>query len=276
MLTKIDYTATGGFPLTQDVLGTMQDTYTSAINALCAMRGPGPYILSGCVVSTSTFYMTLSDGYIGYNGKLYRVQGASIPSSFRIPYQPGLLLTTTSTPLTYNNASVNANALQEQYFAFTSIPNGTLNSSQIPLSLLQLYGADASYTTAATSGHLSGNIYYRKNYMANTLHLYGTLTVLASSLSATQPYTGSNVPTGPLYYDLGLTLSAACQPARNTPFTLYVRYHSSMFLDDLGQDFIKQLNGEVTTTGGIAVGAIKPAAGITSYSAYFNCVIPID
>jgi len=275
MLTKIDYTTTGGFPLTQDVLGTMQDAYTSAIDALCATRGPGPYILSGCVVSNSLSSISLTDGYICYNGTPYRVQGGSIGNIFLFPFQAGLALTVSNTPLTYNNASVNATALQEQYFAFTTIPNGTLSSAQIPLTSLQPYSVEATYTTVATGGHVSGNVYYRKNYMTNTLHLYGTLTVLASGLAATQVYTGSNVPTGPIYYDIA-PLAAPYLPARDTPFTLYVRYHDSLFLDDLGQDFITQLNGEVKASGDISVGLIKPATSITSYNVYFNTVIPLD
>lgn len=74
---RIDYTQLGGFPITQDVLDFMQQSYRGAFGALASIIGSAT-ILSGVVVNTGT--NTVSNGWIVYNGELMPFVGGTLSS----------------------------------------------------------------------------------------------------------------------------------------------------------------------------------------------------
>lgn len=70
---RFDFTKTGGFPLDQDSLSWMQQSYTEALQAVASLIGDS-VIVSGCVVVGNT----ISDGWVVLNGVLYPFVGGVI------------------------------------------------------------------------------------------------------------------------------------------------------------------------------------------------------
>jgi hypothetical protein len=70
---RIDYSNLGGFPLTQDTLKFMQDSYRPALGVMALLAG-NKTILSGVIVNGSN----VSDGWISYNGELIPFIGGGI------------------------------------------------------------------------------------------------------------------------------------------------------------------------------------------------------
>ncbi|MCD7973996.1 MAG: hypothetical protein LUG18_15270 [Candidatus Azobacteroides sp.] len=73
---EIKFGHEGGFPFTQDTLAWMQNTYSTALNAIAKSFG-SRVIISGCEESTNS----VSDGWALYNGELIFVKGGS-----KLPY----------------------------------------------------------------------------------------------------------------------------------------------------------------------------------------------
>jgi hypothetical protein len=70
---RFDFTKLGGFPLTQDVLATMQDSYRNSLAALALMIGD-KVIVSGMSESGGS----VTDGWIAINGELMPFVGGTI------------------------------------------------------------------------------------------------------------------------------------------------------------------------------------------------------
>lgn len=70
---RIDFTNLGGYPLDQDSLAFMQDSYRGALGALARLCGDKT-ILHGVEVAAGN----VSDGWIAYNGELMPFVGGSL------------------------------------------------------------------------------------------------------------------------------------------------------------------------------------------------------
>ena len=105
---SIDFTKPGGFPLTQDQLGYLQTAYTECLNALAAMGGSGPFVISGCVVtktqvSGTIFNYSVTTGWICFGGSMLRVPAmtlSGIDESINAAY---MLVTPSATSLAFYN-----------------------------------------------------------------------------------------------------------------------------------------------------------------------------
>ncbi len=271
---EIDFSNTGGFPLTQDTLEYMQEGYREVLLALATYGIDAttistniPVVLTGMSIVGNIY----KAGWLYYNGAVI-----CFPNDINITGLPALggggvygwVVTETDTPLTFNDASTpNVMKLQQATIAAGT----TLGSTFIPLSTTLHYpqeyfllrGKEATETHLSVSaGGISGDVYYRKNIMNNTLHIRGNLAI-TTSVSAT-----------PTYYNLG-TLAAAYRPASQAiPFKALFRYHLSTLKEQSGVDYIRDLNMELDTAGLLNVGALQPASG--SYGVSFNCILPLD
>jgi hypothetical protein len=103
---SIDFTQPGGFPLTQERLGYLQDAYTEAIAGLSAVftNGSVPVLISGMVTSFSMGMEFISPGYFFYDNKLVRFGGASL-GPILVGNAAYVVITETALPLTYNDGS---------------------------------------------------------------------------------------------------------------------------------------------------------------------------
>ena len=274
---KIDFTHAGGFPLTQDELDYLQQAYGECINALTAMGSDGstPMIISGMVQTVpSAGSVAVTDGWLFYGGEMIRFTGGTVtPAGTDVPL---VVITPASTNLTYNDGS-SYPAVLNKTATLSSGPILT-DATHFPLSAAQPYqvvfglgGRESAWNsigvaTSTAVGNVLGTIYYKKNWLNNTLHIRGTLTA-----NAAQNFNPS--PTA-LFY-LMATLPAGYIPNSSANFTAYY-YAANLFKDDLGIAWVKQLTSLVSTSGQLSINFIKPDVAITAYSVVFNTIIPLD
>ncbi|MBA3830129.1 MAG: hypothetical protein H0X33_14410 [Taibaiella sp.] len=266
MSKQVDFTQTGGIPRNQDLFAFMQTGYTEAIKALAAMTAQYgltlPVIVSGMVPDGSG---GTTDGWVWYNGDLVHFPAISVGI---IPTCGGgtvltWIIAANNSNLTFGDTTVKP-VLQDKAVTLSCSSAG-LTSTTIPYSTVMLnfnYGLrEQSWTHIVVSaGATTGDIYYKKNWLTNTLQIRGSL-VIGTGVSA------------PPVYNFITTLPAAYKPANTTPFKAFFRYHSSTLEESTSLDYIRDINCELDSTGGISVGSIR---GATNYTVYFNQLIPLD
>ena len=271
----IDFTHTGGFPLTQDELDYLQQAYTECINAIAVMGGAGPTLITGMSQSFSLGVTTVAGGWFFYNGEMIKY----LPSTYSALGFGDVVLvniTPTAANLTYNDGSTYGAVLNKT--AVVSVGPSVTSATQFPLSLLQPFqvafgqnGRETTWnstavSTPAPSGGVTGTIFYKKDMMANTLQIRGFLTA-----SNAQNFAASPSAT----YSLMCTLPVGYRPNNNTFFTS-IYFISGMIEDDLGVAWIKQVNSAVNTTGDVYINWIKPHVSVLGYGLEFNTIIPLD
>ena len=271
----IDFTHTGGFPLTQDELDYLQQAYTECINAIAVMGGAGPTLITGMSQSFSLGVTTVAGGWFFYNGEIIKF----LPSTYSALGFGDVVLvniTPSATSLTYNDGSTYGAVLNKT--AVVSVGPSVTSATQFPLSLLQPFqvafgqnGRETTWnstavSTPAPSGGVTGTIFYKKDLMANTLQIRGFLTA-----NNAQNFNGASTA---LYY-LMQTLPSGYVPANNAYFTaFYFVSHSD--IDFEGVSTIKQFNCVLNTGGQILINWLKPDVSILGYAIEFNTIIPLD
>jgi len=273
---KLDLTHAGGFPLTQDNLDYLQQAYTECTNAFAQMGGTGPAIISGMVITTSVSGTAVTDGWLFYNGEMIKFNAASVG----IPTGSDVVMVDiipASTSLTYNDGSVYP-AILDKAATLSLAPTAT-TATQFPLSTLQPFGVglgesnrEAGWqqivvSTSAASGGVTGTIYYKKNFLTNTLQVRGNL-----HANNAQNFTATS-PTTPFY--IMATLPAEYIPT-NSAFFSGVSPFATFFKDDVGVSWIRQINCLINTGGQVLFGWLKPEITITDYFIDFNQIIPLD
>jgi len=271
----IDFTHAGGFPLTQDELDYLQQAYTECINALSAMGGDGPTLISGMAITSSGGTTTVDDGWFFYNGELIRFSSSSYGA---IPLGDVVLVTIvpTTTNLIYNDGS-SFGAVLDKSATLTTGPSA-VTATQFPLGMLQPFqvvfgqnGREATWSslpvsTPVPSGGVTGTIFYKKDLMANTLHIRGQLTANNAQ--------NFNASPAALFYTM-TTLPAGYIPANTAYFTAQY-FVAGLIKDDLGVGWIKQVNCSVNILGQFTVNWIKPDISIGGYAVSFNSIISLD
>jgi hypothetical protein len=276
----IDFTKPGGFPLAQDQLNYLQQAYTESITALGAMGGSGttPYIISGAVLSNpSSGTYIITDGWLMYGGEMIRLIGGGISGVFS-GHDPYIQITSSATSVTFNDGST-PNVILEKTAHMVSMTTGTAEDSThfmaihlVPFGIgFGLNNREQSWsslavTTAAIDGGVTGTIYYKKDFTANTLQVRGLLSANNAQNFAASP--------SALFYLMG-TLPGTYAP-NNAVYFIASYFVSSLIKDDLNIGWIKQVNCAINTSGQFFVNWIKPDAAILSYGLNFNTIIPLD
>jgi len=273
----IDFTQPGGFPLTQDQLGYLQEAYEECINALAAVGGSGPIVVSGCAitktfVSGTTYNYTISAGWVFYEGDMIRVGAMAVSGVNESVNAVYMLLTPTSTPLTYNNGST-PNVVNDVSGSLQVNVIGTADSATLfLLSELQPYGREASETHILVSlpsgeGTITGNIYYRKNNLNTTLQIRGSLnTATPSDFPATPGVSTQIMGTLPVGY---------------RPVSQYASFIAPLptgqnRIKDPAGGYFSSLNGSLAQNGRLTLDFIVPDVSEGSYAVDFNVVVPLD
>lgn len=274
---KIDFTHAGGFPLTQENIDYLQQAYTECVNALAMMGSDGttPILISGMVPSIpSPGSTSVTDGWFFYNGEMVRFTGSAVtPTGASVPI---IVISPASTNLTYYDGSIYP-AVLNTTATLTSGPPVT-DATHVPLSALQpfqvifgLKGRETGWNsifvnTPVLNGGVNGYIYYKKNFLTNTLHI-------RASLNANNAQNFSGAPAA--LNSLMGTLPAGYIPNNIVYFTTYY-FASNLFKDDLGVSWVKQLTSIVNTGGQILINFLKPDTSVLAYTVIFNTIIPLD
>ncbi len=280
----IDFTQPGGFPLTQDQLGYLQTAYTECINALAAMGGDGPFTVSGCVVtktlvSGTTYNYSITPGWVYYEGNMIRVPAIGLAGINESTDAAYMLISPAALPLTYNDGST-PNVIFDSSISLTALPTGTTDdSTRFLLSELVPFGVGFGnankesawntlvVNTPSASGGVTGNIYYRKNFLTNTLQLRGFLDSANAQNFAASPFA--------LYYSMG-TLPTEYRPTSvEVPFIASYAF-ANLIKDDLGISWIKQVNGIVNSASQILINWLRPDSAIAGYGILFDATLTLD
>ena len=272
---SVDFSHAGGFPLTQDVLDYLQQAYTECLNAFAAMGGAGPVIISGMGVTVSGGTTTIADGWFFYNGELVQFSSGSYTT---IP--PGDVVLIDIAPyignLSYNDGSTFGAILSSA--ASLSLGPTATTTTQFPFSALQPFqlafgqtGRESAWcslavSTTAAAGGVTGTVYYKKNFLTNTLQIRAVL-----GANNAQNFTASP---GAIFSLMGV-LPTGYIPSNNANFTAYY-LAGNLFKDDLGVAWVKQINAVLNTTGQLLINWLKPDVSITGYTITFNTVLPLD
>ncbi|MES2701876.1 MAG: hypothetical protein V4649_04510 [Bacteroidota bacterium] len=276
---SIDFSKPGGFPLTQDQLGYLQAAYKETVTALAKVGGGiGPFIISGMAVDnpvTGTYNAT--EGWFFYNGEMIHAPAMSI-TGVSAGNDVYVLLAESNDTLIYNSGSTHE-VILDNHATLTALPTGTAeDATRFLLSSLKPFGVgfgianrQAVWNTLVVNtdpsvGGVTGTVYYKKDYTANTLHIRGLLTANNAQNFAASPTA---------LYSLMGTLPVNYMPASNVYFTSYY-FVSSLIKDDLGVAWVKQVNCALNTSGQFYVNWLRPEIAFGGYGINFNTIIPLD
>jgi hypothetical protein len=276
----IDFTKPGGFPLTQDQLNYLQQGYEECLNALALSGADGvvPFRISGMDISNpTTGEYIVTGGWLFYDGHLVRFTSGSVTGASG-GAEAYVVIATTTSPLVFNDGST-PNVISDMEATLQVLPVGTAtDSTHFALSALKPFGFGfgkanreatwntLSVSTAAIDGGVSGTVYYKKDFTANTLQIRGTL-----SAANAQNFAGSP---GTLFY-LTATLPVGYRPAHTGYFTAQY-FAGGTVLDNVGVDWIRQVNCSVNFAGQVFVNWVKPDSIIAAYGINFNAILPLD
>lgn len=271
----IDFTHPGGFPLTQDELDYLQQAYTECLGALASMGGGGPTIITGMISSTFLGTTTVSDGWFFHGGEMIKFIAGTY-SAIPPGDVPLVSITPTATNLIYNLGSSFGAVLNKTATVVLGPPSTSF--LLFPLSVLQpfqltfgLNGRETGWNSLAVStpvpdGGVTGTVFYKKNFLTNTLQIRGLLSANNAQNFAASP--------AALFYDMG-SLPANYTPVNVTYFTAHYPI-GSMIKDDLGISWLKHFTCGINTGGQLSINWIRPDIAIAGYSVYLNTIIPLD
>jgi hypothetical protein len=257
-MNRYDFTKTGGFPFTQDVLKDMQDLYLAGMQNICTMLGSNPFIISGMITSGTS----ISDGWFFYNGDLCPFTGGTIPTpagsdAVLVTITPGtgtLLFNDGSTPVVKIGPTA----------ALTTGPTVT-DATHFPLASFQAFysglagmikESEVHAAISVAGGFITGDLYRRIDHLNNTMRVRGNLFV-NSGIGGSGSY--------------GLW-STGVIPAHEAPFRGTVTFNG-FSLDATGKDYLTDIALSLDTTGSINILAYK---GSANYTITVNAILPLD
>jgi len=273
-MNTLDLTKTGGFPFTQDMLDWIQQNGLGVMNMLGAKCLPNslattpntPVVLTGFNPNGGATYKA---GYMWYNNEILHfpvdIDTSGIPlldPTSGLVY--GFAIVETDTSVSYFDGSSHNTKISRTLTIVAGA--NALTTTFIPLTTTIYYFDNGLREIVETHvpisvSSITGDVYYRKNYLNNTLQVRGLLSIPASVINPPSVITLATLP-------------VAYRPiSQSGLFTGYYRYVSSYLTDVSGIDFIRNVHMELQTNGSLNILPI-PAAGV--YSIMFNSTIPLD
>lgn len=281
----------GGFPLTQDRLDWMQQGWEEGFHAMLSpiradLLGRG-IIMSGLEVERTGDEVSIGAGWIackeaGADAKLVRYPGTA---SLTVPVSTNQIMFSTGgsvfTPLLFNNGSTN-NAVADNIAVASSV---SLAFSPIP-GFQVLYDQMYTYAEAlgissreeefneldCTSGDdtfgVGGVLYYKKDVLANTLHINGTINITDPSGIANPP------AVEPIL--LG-TIPADYAPTPSIPTSVLCNIRpggGGLFRLYLG-GVLNHATVQIGNDGAVVLLAMRPLDIVTEYAVDVNAIVPL-
>lgn len=274
----LDLTQPGGFPLTQDRLDYLQTAYRECLGAIGSAISDGDYVpaLTGMVSSDAGGGITtISEGYFFYNNEVvyFPEQSYTAAEEGNILY---IVITGSATSLTFNDG-VSRDVILDKVGIVSELPLSTptdethfrlyfLRSFALALGLNNRTAEGAiSVSTPSADGGVIGNIFYRKDKIANTLSIRSVLI----------PNNPENIVASPNNdYVFAATLPVGYRPT----FAQYITGHYSGTVrrkDDVDVDYLNQISVQINPSGAIHVRWIKPAAAATVFGINITGIIPL-
>lgn len=260
---RFDFTQIGGFPLTQERLAWMQDSYINAINALSAMAGNTACAVVGVKLVAGDWVMggTLSDGWVFHptSGLMPFVGGAFTPSTMGVTY------TESFAPLTFGNNSTQN--VQVTRFA-TMAPGAGQDLKNLSTTSWHSQFGKVARTPPVTitgsyaqAGGRSLSLTYTKDTIAGIVYVRGSL-----SFSNAQA-----IDLNPTMWQIGTALPLGFRPQSMVVFDCYVRQHNNgaNTLPITANGNIQSIQGQLDEQGYLGFSGIRPT-NLSSYSTTFS------
>ncbi len=263
-----DFTQTGGFPLTQDVLGYLQEGYTEAVRALAAIGGntAGPMVISGMeVTEPSPGEVAVTNGWFMYNGDLIQFTGGMVTP---IGGDVALVsITVSETPLVFFDGLTH-NVKHNKTATLTTDVSVT-DTTHFPLADIHPFGREREWInindTHVPPANIDVDIWYKKDFLTNTLLLRGMMGLI----SVSPP---DSLPT-PSYYE-SIQFPEGYRPRHVVPF-IVANDSVTIPLDDTGNDYIRHINAKLLTDGKLLIEWITYGGG-PPYNIFFNVRLSLD
>lgn len=189
-----------------------------------------------------------------------------------------VVLTDDNDTLIYNSGT-SYEVILDNYATLAALPTGTAeDATRFLLSNLKPFGVgfgvanrEAVWQTLAVNtdpsvGGVTGTVYYKKDFAANTLHIRGLLTANNAQNFAASPSS--------LFYLMGV-VPATYAPS-NPNYFIAQYFVSSSIEDSVGVSWIKQVNCVINVAGQVLINWIKPTASVGAYGLVFNYILPLD
>lgn len=286
-----DFTQSGGFPFDQTQLEHMRDGLADAVYALARTAGTNKFKLYGCevtrtLVSGTTYDYSVAAGAMFCDGEIVEVPAMSLSGVDASVYDVYFEKVANNTTLTYYSGTTHASQI-DNYMKIEKYAISTAETStKFLYTNLALFGkglgennresawTSISVSTGAGNGTITGTIYYKKDFLNNTVRVRG---ILSSA-------TPSDFAASPELTIVGLAgvgaLPSGYRPVAARHFTAAAFDGSVLptnrFLNDAGDAFIDRIQCSVNTNGSITGYFIKPDAGVAGYLINFYEIIPID
>ena len=260
---KVDYSYTGGLPLSQNVLNWQQDAFREVFGVLASMGfdvGAGdPVIITGCVVAGTT----VSDGWIYDGSEVIYFEGGDTATAGTSMIKIQEL----KTSVVFQNGSnrdiyvdkkwVLDNTGVDDVTALKTFSYhlGNTNGGLMP-------GGNTLISPVGGTGNLAGVFTFFKTLFAPAMHMKGAVTVQAPAALANPP----------VYQDLG-TLPAAWWPVAD----IHLKGFIEGYLLEIGGTLkFNDINMKIRTDGKVQAQFIKPDGAVGSYTVIVNALVPLS
>ena len=275
----IDFTKPGGFPLTQNQLDYLQQAYTESIKALGTMgiSGSAPVIISGMTKTVSGGTASISAGWFYYNGDMVRFPGASY-GGISFGYAVYIVISSSSGTLVYNDGSTPGVVLEKTGVLTLLVNTTPTDSTHFLYSDMVPYGKgfginnreqvwhELIVNTDPADGGVTGSIFYKKDFTANTLQIRGNL--IANNAQNFAPSPGS-------VFALMGNLNTGFLPINTIQFLAHY-FANGLLKDDLDISWIKHFTCAINNIGQVFINWIRPDISISGYGVNFNTIVPLD
>lgn len=274
-MNRIDFSKLDGLPLDQDIMDFLQTAWLRGQVSLFAdCPADTLIILSGLQVTNTTgTVFQLAPGYFYINGAVHYTNGNFQNIAGAGMNELGMTVSQAVDSLPFEDGTVKPVMYRDTSY-FDLKTDGTANFyPQRQWRTWHDFAFSRSKTTefsqsvsGGLNGGLSGTVFYRKNTVANTLQLRGTITA-----------TDAQALYVPATYAALMTLPDGFRPAYDAPFAMIYRYHTTARKKTHDNvDYLMQVNAALRADGILQAGFIRPEAGVASYSVSFNTIIPLD
>ncbi len=272
-MNKIDFSFAGGFPLDQEVLGYMQQSYLQGFASLYGDAGSTPIILSGLLLSVSGGLTSITAGFFYYNGEVYACPALPPTAVGGGGTDVIVAVSDVGSSAIFEDASTH-DVFRARTGAITvAVPVGGDVLFSSFKTFQQVFGEVGRRSTTpfndlvVSGSNFGGTISYRKNLLTNSLHIKGAISFTSSA--------GFPAVSPPIYYAFGSVIPAEFRPTSTIPFKAFYRHHSSTLKDSSGIDFFRDINAELRNTGQFSFGFIRTDTPGT-YNLEFNFNAPLD
>lgn len=192
---QYDFTFPGGMLRDQEWLAWWQSSWRELAEGLAMASGheSGPYSVGGALPSfPASDEAQLTKGWIFYEGELIAVRNNLGLAGIAVGNEAYVLINDDNVDIPYNDSTVHTAKLDKYVTLESYLIGSPEGPTQFKLTSLKPYGRQKDWTEIPVAvvfggGGASGSIWYKKDFLTNTLLLRGELGAGAAASFTTLP-----------------------------------------------------------------------------------------